>query len=74
MVINDGGTLIEDSMTEVNGLMKEFEKKRLAYLEMKKDDTFHADVYEQTEILLMLLNGLYAIYKQNQIILNLLEK
>ncbi len=74
MVINDGGSLIDDKTTEVNELMKEFEKKRLAYLEMKKDDTFHADVYEQTEILLMLLNGLYAIYKQNQKMLNLLEK
>ncbi len=74
MTINDGGSTIENKMTEITGLMKEFQERRLAYLEMKKDETFHADVYEQTEVLLLLLNGLLAVYKQGQLILDLMGK
>jgi len=73
MVTNEGGIAKEYKRNEIDDIMKELQEKRLAYNEMKKADTFHIDVYEQTEVLLLLLNGLYAVYNQGRLMLDLME-
>jgi hypothetical protein len=74
MTSNDGGAVMENKVMEIEAIMKELQEKRLAYNEMKRNDTFHIDVYEQTEVLLLLLNGLYAVYKQGRLMLDLMQK